>query len=63
MTVQELHDPMAWRYCWWCGHGVVVDTSAGRSNGLLRDDSRMDGRESWICADPADCVRHWRQQA
>jgi hypothetical protein len=36
-----------------------VDTSAPESNGLLRDDSTMDGSESWTCDDAhqAECVR------
>jgi hypothetical protein len=44
------------RKCWWCGLAAEVDTSLPESNGLIRDDSRMDGGESWMCADNAACV-------
>jgi len=40
---------MAERRCWWCGKRAEVDTEAQVSNGLERDDSTMDGSESWIC--------------
>jgi hypothetical protein len=46
---------LAIRCCWWCGFTAEVNTNLPESNGLLRDDSTMDGSESWICADSRTC--------
>jgi hypothetical protein len=48
---------IATRRCWWCGREAEVDTSLPESNGLIRDDSTMDGSESWICSDFLPCLR------
>lgn len=55
-TERDTETMIAERRCWWCGRTAEADTSAIRSNGLLRDDSTMDGSESWICEQPCE----WR---
>ena len=56
------------RRCWWCGYAAEVNTSRILDNGLLRDDSTMDGSESWICDDDqtAACAERayarWRRR-
>jgi len=49
------------RRCWWCGIAVTVDIDLPESNGLIRDDSTLDGSESWICADHEACLRRARE--
>lgn len=48
---------LAVRACWWCGREAEVDTSVPESNGMLRDNSTMDGSESWICTDNDECSK------
>jgi hypothetical protein len=47
----------AQRRCWWCGGLATVDTDLPEDNGLIRDDSTMDGSESWICLDNEACQK------
>lgn len=53
----------ALRRCWWCGRAAEVDTALVEDNGLLRDDSTVDGSESWICTDNSACIRQPKGQA
>lgn len=62
-TERENRAMMAKRRCWWCGREAEVDTSAIRSSGLLRDDSTMDGSESWICEEPCERKKPRRPEA
>ena len=48
------------RRCWWCGRQRFSDVSKPESNELTRDDSTMDGSESWICTDNKACNERGR---
>ena len=56
---------LAAKRCWWCGFLASVDTEntdPESSNGLIRDESTMDGREGWICTDRKSCVQRARDK-